>query len=226
MDLFQEFQIAGSIDIYQTAFRLIASVLATTILAGFYRYTHSGISYSASFSFSIIVCGLLAAGVIITVGENVVRAFALVGALAIIRYRTVIKDPKDLSFIFASLVIGMAFGTGLFATAILIETIFIAVSLVLRFGSGISFISDFNTMVRVNGASSMDASNVEHAVRNICKVYQILTVDTSKESDRTAVVIEVNMKSAKDIQVLTSALNSVSGVKNVSIVSGNNSVTY
>ena len=81
------------------------------VLALTYRYTHKGLSYSQSFTQTILLVALIVSIVMMTIGSNVARAFALVGALSIIRFRTVVKDTRDTAFVFAALAVGMAAGT-------------------------------------------------------------------------------------------------------------------
>jgi uncharacterized membrane protein YhiD involved in acid resistance len=226
MELLEISSLKSSLDIVSTTTRLFGACLACFILASFYKYTHSGISYSSNFSFTIVVCGLLAAGVIITVGENIARAFALVGALAIIRYRTVIKDPKDLSFIFASLVIGMAVGTGLYATAVIIQVIFVAVALIVRYGDSFSFAADFNSIVRVKGTANLDLSMLEKELKAVCRNYQVLTFELDKTDETAHAVFELHVKSSSVAMEVTERLKAVDGSESVSFISGNNSVTY
>ena len=73
------------------------------VVALVYRATHKGLSYSQSFTQTILFVAVIVAIVMMVIGGNLARAFALVGALSIIRFRTVVKDTKDTAFIFASL---------------------------------------------------------------------------------------------------------------------------
>lgn len=226
MDLLDFQNLQSSISLIEAALRITSAVLSAFVLAAFYRYTHTGISYSANFGFSIIVCGLLAAGIIITVGENIARAFALVGALAIIRYRTVIKDPKDLSYIFAALVIGMALGTGLYAIAFMIETVFIAIALVVRFTGGLAIVEDFNAMLRIKGDQHLTLHSLETVLLDELKYFQILTYENSPSLETTSAVIEARVTDSPQISRLVSKMQDVPGFVDISFISGNNSVTY
>jgi ABC-type branched-subunit amino acid transport system permease subunit len=74
-------------------------------MAVIYRATHKGLSYSQSFSQTIVFVSLIVAIVMMVIGGSLARAFALVGALSIIRFRTVLKDTKDMAYIFAALAV-------------------------------------------------------------------------------------------------------------------------
>ena len=94
----------------------LAMALGLT-LAVIYRATHKGLSYSQSFTQTIVYVSVIVAIVMMVINGSLARAFALVGALSIIRFRTVVKDTKDTSFVFASLALGMAAGTSNYVLA-------------------------------------------------------------------------------------------------------------
>ena len=97
---------------------LIVAFLCSMIIALFYIYTYRGPGYSVSFINSIVVLGMITAVVIMVIGNNLARAFGLVGAMSIIRFRTAVKETMDIVYIFFSLAIGMAAGVGLHLVAI------------------------------------------------------------------------------------------------------------
>ena len=81
------------------------------IISYVYKITHKGLSYSQSFILTIVFVTVIVSMVIMVIENNLARAFALVGALSIIRFRTVVKDTKDTAFIFLGLAAGLACGT-------------------------------------------------------------------------------------------------------------------
>ena len=87
------------------------------IISYTYKITHKGLSYSQSFILTIVFVTIIVSMVII-IENNLARAFALVGALSIIRFRTVVKDTKDTAFIFLGLAAGLACGTSNYFIAI------------------------------------------------------------------------------------------------------------
>ncbi|MHC5038333.1 MAG: DUF4956 domain-containing protein [Planctomycetota bacterium] len=76
-----------------------------------YRFTHRGISYSQSFAHTLVIMGVVVALIMLIIGSNIARAFALVGALSIIRFRNAVKESRDVAFVFFVMAIGMACGT-------------------------------------------------------------------------------------------------------------------
>ena len=78
---------------------MVAAFVIGILLSVTYRTTHKGLSYSQSFSQTVVFVTLIVAIVMMVIGGSLARAFALVGALSIIRFRTVLKDTKDMAFI-------------------------------------------------------------------------------------------------------------------------------
>lgn len=89
-----------------------------------YRKTHNGVSYTRSFYLSLILIAPIVAAVMMAIGSNVALSLGLVGALSIIRFRAVIKDPKDMVYLFMAIAIGLTAGAnawlvGIVATAVI-----------------------------------------------------------------------------------------------------------
>lgn len=82
------------------------------LISSVYRVTHKGMSYSQSFVQTLVLLTFIVSIVMMVIGSNIARAFSLVGALSIIRFRTVVKDTRDIAFVFFSLAVGMASGAG------------------------------------------------------------------------------------------------------------------
>jgi len=81
-------------------------------IATLYRYTYQGFTYSTDFVNTLIIITMVTAIVIMVIGNNLARAFGLVGAMSIIRFRTALKESRDIAFVFFGLAAGMAAGAG------------------------------------------------------------------------------------------------------------------
>lgn len=82
------------------------------LIATLYRFTYQGFSYSTDFVNTLIIITMVTAVVIMVIGNNLARAFGLVGAMSIIRFRTALKESRDIAFVFFGLAAGMAAGAG------------------------------------------------------------------------------------------------------------------
>lgn len=89
---------------------LLMSFVLSKPLAWVYVATHHGMSYSRSFVQSLVILAMVVTIVMLAIGDSLARAFGLFGALALIRFRTPIKDTRDTAFLFLSVAIGIAVG--------------------------------------------------------------------------------------------------------------------
>jgi len=83
-----------------------------------YRFTHRGTSYSQSFAQTLVLMGMVTALIMLIIGSNVARAFSLIGALSVIRFRNAVKETRDVGFMFLAMAIGMAVGTRFYMLAV------------------------------------------------------------------------------------------------------------
>lgn len=84
-----------------------------------YKKTYQGVMYSDSFGISLIAMSMITSLVIIAVTSNVVLSLGMVGALSIVRFRTAIKEPMDIAFLFWAIAVGIVLGAGLLPLAVI-----------------------------------------------------------------------------------------------------------
>lgn len=97
--------------------RLLVSLVIGCIVAAIYRRTKHSPDSNQSFSATLVLLTILIAVVTQVIGDNVARAFSLVGALSVVRFRTVVQDTRDTAFVIFAVVIGMAVGASNWAVA-------------------------------------------------------------------------------------------------------------
>ena len=84
-----------------------------------YKKTYSGVMYSQNFGVSLIAMSIITTFVILAVTSNVVLSLGMVGALSIVRFRTAVKEPMDISFLFWAIAVGIVLGAGLIPLAVI-----------------------------------------------------------------------------------------------------------
>ncbi len=94
------------------ALRMTAAWIGGCVVAWVYRHTRGRDADSPSFPGTLVLLAILIAMVTRVIGDNVARAFSLVGALSIVRFRTVVRDTQDTAFVIFAVVVGMAVGAG------------------------------------------------------------------------------------------------------------------
>ncbi len=121
------------ITVSQVSICLGMAFLLAVVVAKTYQITYRGVSFSPSFMVTLVICSMVIGAVMLIIGSNIARAFSLVGALSIIRFRNAVKDPRDVAYIFLVMGIGMACGTGFYDVGISLTAITCAASLLLSF---------------------------------------------------------------------------------------------
>ena len=135
---------------------MTVSSLLCFILANVYRYTHRGTSYSQSFIATMFIMSVATGVVMLIIGSNIARAFSLVGALSIIRFRTAVKDSRDTGYLFAAMIIGMGCGTGFYLASISF-TAFISALMVLLYATDYGLKKKLESVMRI---TYRDSDNV------------------------------------------------------------------
>lgn len=125
-------QIVRNITILQVFFCFLFSLICNTILVIAYKYFNENYAHSASVTITILLVGLIITLIMIIIGSNIARAFALVGAMSIVRFRNPVKDPRDLSFIFASIAVGMGAGTFFYLYTLIFLLFFVVTCILIK----------------------------------------------------------------------------------------------
>lgn len=108
----------------------VAMILGTVIYIS-YRFSHSGAVYSARFNTSLLMLTLITTLIMNVIGNNIALSLGMVGALSIVRFRTAIKDPRDSTYIFWCIAVGISCGVSYYALAAIGTGIIFLVMLVM-----------------------------------------------------------------------------------------------
>lgn len=115
MEVFAPGRVLG---LEQILVALLVSFVLSMAIAAVYRWTYQGLSYSRSFVHAQILAALVTSVLIMAIGNNLARGLGILGTLAIVRFRTPIREPRDIIFLFACLAVGIACGASVFTVAI------------------------------------------------------------------------------------------------------------
>jgi uncharacterized membrane protein YhiD involved in acid resistance len=97
---------------------ILMSFILSMCIAAVYRWTYEGLSYSRSFVHTQVLAATVTSILIMAIGNNLARGLGILGTLAIIRFRTPIRDPRDIIFLFACLAVGISCGASVFFVAV------------------------------------------------------------------------------------------------------------
>ncbi len=190
-----------------------------------YQWTHRGFSYSISFIHTLILLCMIISVVMMVIGSNIARAFSLVGALSIIRFRTVVKDTRDTAFVFFSLAIGMATGTGSHKIAI-IGTVLISLIILMLNKFGVGSTKGNNFLLKFRVRSSPAGGNPQHQstllYQDVFKKYLrkniLINVTTIRDGSSMELAFSIKFKDADKQQQFISELKALDGIENAMII--------
>jgi len=204
----------------------MAFILGVTVSLT-YKKTHKGLSYSQSFMITNIFVAVIVCMVIMIIGNSLARAFALVGALSIIRFRTVVKDTKDTAYIFWSLAVGMASGTGSYFLAIAGDGILIVIALILYYSNFGSIIkSEFIVQFRINLKEKNISDEYNKIIKDYTKSSTLLSSESSEDNDTLRVSYDILLKEEKNQNEIVSKLSNIKGLSEVVIIASKSNVDY
>ena len=155
MDFLSElFQTSAAVDVIPLGKMVWATSLtfALSLVVGYiYRVTHRGPSYSQSTVHTMVIMAVVVSLIMMIIGSNIARAFSLVGALSIIRFRNAVKESRDVAFFFLAMAIGMACGTGFpLVAAVFTLNIVAMIYLLARFNVGAKPMLEMMLRVTIN----------------------------------------------------------------------------
>jgi len=196
------------------------SFVLTLILGMVYRWTHRGVSYSQTFVHTLVIMGITVSFIMLIIGSNLARAFTLVGALSIIRFRSAVKETRDLGFVFMAMAIGMACGTRFYLLAIFATLALSCVVLVM------SKLNLFAKVIReriliVRLPSDRDFyETFSDLFRKSLDHYSVISVETVRNETLQEVVASVELARNTDPTELLEAIRKLNGNNKVSLILG------
>lgn len=201
---------------------LVATLLFTCLLALYiylvYRLLTRKTFYSKSFNISLVALAIITAAIILTIQSSIVISLGMVGALSIVRFRTAVKEPLDLVFLFWAISLGIICGAGLIKLAILVSLLLTIVILFLdRVPMGRS------PMILVVNAdmAKQQSQIILDVVKKYSKYYKVKSRNIS--AGALDMVIEVR---PSDEEELISEMSSLENIQSVSLLAHDGEVTY
>jgi hypothetical protein len=198
-------------------FRLLAALLLGGLVAWIYRRTRKGTEVAASFPVTLVLLSVLIAMVTQVIGDNVARAFSLVGALSIVRFRTVVRDTQDTAYVIFAVVVGMAVGANdLWVSLIGIGVVGLAAFVMMTPGLMTRSQPAFLLSVRVGLGHDLDAL-LGGTLDAHLQERELLSVSTAKQGVSLDVIYETRLRQGGAEAELVKALNRVEGVQSVQL---------
>ena len=203
----------GSFSLLDAGIALVLAFVLGLFIFIVYKRTYSGVMYSSGFGVSLIAMTMITSFVILAVTSNVVLSLGMVGALSIVRFRTAIKEPMDIAFLFWAIAAGIVLGAGLIPLAV-IGTVLIG--LIIAVFSNVKY-SDTPYILVLTVEGKENLNTVSKIINQKTKKNQIKSEIVGKNG--IELTYEIRLKN--DDRSVVDELYDVDSVEHVTLVSYN-----
>ena len=197
---------------------LLAAFAMSHLLALVYVWSHRGLSFSQSYVQTLVMSSVVTAMMMLAIGNNLVWGIGMVGAMALVRFRTNLRDPRDMVFVFASLVVGIAAGTRAYALGALGTAAFSLIALYLAhvpFGARKSFDGLLRFTAPWDGDSTEAASA---SIQRHCRKFVLATLREVRQGQSSEHVYHVRFRRDESRSQLARDLAAVPGLSGIAIL--------
>lgn len=202
---------------------IVMAILVTGIVGMYiyvvYRMTTRKAFYSKSFNISLVALAMITAAIILTIQSSVVISLGMVGALSIVRFRTAIKDPMDLVFLFWSISVGIICGAGLYEVAVIVS-VFVTIAIL---GLEIMPMVSEPLLLIINAQDYDVEERVLEVVKKYAKHHRIKS--RSLTQGGLDMIIEVRMKNRGGDELVRD-IKAVKGISSVSLLMHDGETAY
>jgi len=209
------------------AINLAFSFLLSLIVAIIYKNTHRGLSYSQAFVINLILVSVIITGVMMVIGNNIATAFGAFGAFSLVRFRTAIKDPRDMSYIFLVLAVGMAVGTNNYDIALFMT---VASSLIILALSKLNFASirkyDYILSFTLKSSNGIRTDVYQEVFSKYLKDRNILNINTMKGGKFLELSFSIKFFNDEEKGEFVKELGEVSDIFDINLIAAKNDIEY
>lgn len=207
---------AGNMQLSTVLLSLLFTVLLGLFIFFVYRQVNKNSFYNKSFNISLVGLSVIIAAIILTIQSNVIVSLGMVGALSIVRFRTAIKDPMDLLFLFWAIAVGIICGAGFALIAAITSLLFAAVLM----GFHLLPVGHSTEMLVINAQEATDEETIMEVVNRFCQNPKIRSHSLSAAGRNLAIQVYVTDSSA-----LLRELMALEGVTFASLVEHDGNIT-
>ncbi len=216
--------LTDNITLLDVATALGLSFVLSLIVCWVYRYTHRGVSYSQQYVHTLVLMGTVVSLIMLIIGSNVARAFALVGALSIIRFRNAMKETRDVGFIFLVMALGMAVGTRFYLLAVFAAVALGAMVIVLaRFDMFAKEVTERILRVRFPADRNYEEA-FEEPFRRYLDEHRVISLETVRGGSLQELICSVVLKKGTTPSALLEAIRAHNDNNKVTLVIGQQEV--
>lgn len=199
------------------ALSLLLAFGLSQLIGALYVWTFRGMSYSVGLVHAMVIGSTIAAMLMLAIGNSIAAGIGIAGGLALIRFRTALRDPRDMMFVFASLAVGIASGLGAHAVAVLGTGVFCLAALTLSVG-------EFGTQRRFDGllrfqlALDADESEVMTLLRKHSRFVALVTLREVAQGEAMEHAYQIRLSDPTERARLVQGLERLPGIRDVTLL--------
>ncbi len=217
-DFLNTFGPGRMIGIPQILFACLLTFVMSSVIASTYRKTYQGMSFSRSFIHALILGAISSCVVIMAIGNNLARGLGILGTLALVRFRTPIRDPRDIIFLFAALGVGIACGAAVFPVAVFGTIFFCAAALYLHY-SPLASRRQYEGLLRfVAPAKTQHEPDIIDVLKTYCESFQLIAMREAAQGALLEHAYHVRLVDPTYQADLVDKLREIEGVSNASLL--------
>jgi uncharacterized membrane protein YhiD involved in acid resistance len=213
--------LSGTFSVADIAISLSLSFVLSAIIGWVYRMTHRNVSYSQSYVQTLVILGMIISLIMLVVGSNIARAFALVGALSVVRFRNAIKETRDVGFIFLVMGIGMACGTRFYTlAAVATVAICLVVIVMQRFNWFHLDVQRQVVKVQVPADGSDYTPDIQDVLLRHTAEFELVSMESIRGGALTELMYAVRLRRGVEPAALMAALRERNAGQRVAVLTG------
>ena len=197
--------------------RLVLAMLLGGAVTLIYRFTRPKDEIAPSFLITLVLLSILIAMVTQVIGDNIARAFSLVGALSIVRFRTVVRDTQDTAYVIFAVAVGMAAGAGHLTLALSGLGVVAVAAGVMRRGTVAASAADAYLLRIRLGMGHDAATTLGPAFNQYLVSRHVASIETAKQGMALELGYRVVLTNENVAGEFVKALNRIDGVQNISL---------
>lgn len=219
MDVLNLTDLTSTFSVLDIVVSLLLSFALCSAIGWLYQATHRGASYTQSFVQTLVLNGMVVAVVMLIIGSNIARAFALVGSLSLIRFRNAVKETRDVGFIFFTMAIGMAVGTQFYLLAV-ITTVVIGLIILIMARFNWYARGSVSQILQVEVPQDVDFGLFDRLFVQYTGTSELISVDSIQGGTLTELTYTVGLKKQSKVQEFVSAIKKLNGNNRVTLLAG------
>lgn len=221
-EIFNFQDLSGTFSTTDVVLGLTLTFVLVSFVGWIYQKTHKGTSYTQSYVQTLVLMALVVDIIMLVVGSNIARAFSLVGALSIIRFRNAMKETRDVGFIFFAMAIGMATGTKFYFLAI-VATIVICMIIYIMYRFDWYSRPMTSQILKIQVNNEVDFQKLfDDVFVKYTETSDLISVDSVRSGMLTELVYSVKLKKSSDNHKFLGAMKTLNGNLKVTLITGYN----